>query len=100
MRRWYDFQSWLGRTTDSAKSGVVRKTADRVYVMQGGKMVESGNTSQIFETPAETYTRTLIESEPKARRAAANDAVHDTEARDDQREAAQSDQGRVEVETR
>ena len=27
MRRWYDFQSWLGRTTDSAKSGVVRKTA-------------------------------------------------------------------------
>lgn len=26
-RRWYDFQSWLGRTTDSMKSGVVRKTA-------------------------------------------------------------------------
>ena len=50
--------------------GVVRKTADRVYVMQGGKVVESGNTSQIFEMPAQAYTRTLIESEPKARRAA------------------------------
>ncbi len=50
--------------------GVVRKTADRVYVMQGGKVVESGNTSQIFETPSQAYTRTLIESEPKARRAA------------------------------
>ena len=50
--------------------GVVRKTADRVYVMQGGKVVESGNTSQIFEMPSQAYTRTLIESEPKARRAA------------------------------
>ena len=50
--------------------GVVRKTADRVYVMQGGKVVESGNTSQIFENPSQAYTRTLIESEPKARRAA------------------------------
>ena len=25
--RWYDYQSWLGRTTTSLKSGVVRKTA-------------------------------------------------------------------------
>ena len=50
--------------------GVVRKTADRVYVMQGGKVVESGNTDQIFQAPSQTYTRTLIEAEPKTRRAA------------------------------
>jgi len=48
--------------------GVVRKTADRVYVMQGGMIVESGTTGTIFETPAEEYTQTLIEAEPKARR--------------------------------
>ena len=50
--------------------GVVRKTADRVVVMQGGKVVESGNTDQIFQAPSQTYTRTLIEAEPKTRRAA------------------------------
>jgi len=48
--------------------GVVRKTADRVYVMQGGRIIESGATTRIFQTPSETYTRTLIEAEPKARR--------------------------------
>ena len=48
--------------------GVVRKTADRVYVMQGGMIVESGSTISIFETPAQAYTQMLIEAEPKARR--------------------------------
>ncbi|MDP6792329.1 MAG: ATP-binding cassette domain-containing protein, partial [Arenicellales bacterium] len=48
--------------------GVVRKTADRVYVMQGGMIVESGATTRIFASPSEKYTRTLIEAEPKARR--------------------------------
>lgn len=47
--------------------GVVRKTADRVYVMQNGRIVESGATTRIFEAPSEQYTRTLIEAEPKAR---------------------------------
>ncbi len=48
--------------------GVVRKTADRVYVMQGGRIVESGATTRIFSSPSEAYTRTLIEAEPEARR--------------------------------
>ena len=44
--------------------GVVEKTADRVYVMQGGQVVESGATQKIFSQPSQTYTRALIEAEP------------------------------------
>src|SRR5207344_2690990 len=31
--------------------GVVRKMADRVYVMNGGKIVEQGKTADVFERP-------------------------------------------------
>ncbi len=39
---------------------VVRDFADRVIVMQGGRIVEQGPVRQIFEAPAETYTRNLL----------------------------------------
>ncbi|MFM2423559.1 MAG: oligopeptide transport protein superfamily, atp bind, partial [Pseudomonadota bacterium] len=45
--------------------GVVEKMADRVYVMQHGKVVESGPTQDIFGRPQHPYTRHLIASEPK-----------------------------------
>jgi microcin C transport system ATP-binding protein len=45
--------------------GVVRKVADRVCVMQGGRIVEHGPTEQIFNTPKEAYTRHLLTAEPK-----------------------------------
>jgi microcin C transport system ATP-binding protein len=51
--------------------GVVRKIADRVLVMQAGEIVERGETAAVFANPQHTYTRHLIEAEPKGRPLAA-----------------------------
>ena len=45
--------------------GVVRKMADRVCVMNKGVIVETGDTARIFDAPQNSYTKHLIESEPK-----------------------------------
>ncbi|WP_323007327.1 ABC transporter ATP-binding protein [Pseudorhodobacter sp.] len=47
--------------------GIVRRIADRVCVMQGGKIVEQGRTAEIFDNPQHPYTKTLLEAEPKGR---------------------------------
>lgn len=39
---------------------VVQDFADRVVVMQGGRIVEEGTVRQIFEAPQEEYTRALL----------------------------------------
>ncbi|MEP1767972.1 MAG: ABC transporter ATP-binding protein [Sulfitobacter sp.] len=44
--------------------GVVRRIADRVCVMQHGKIVEQGPTSQIFDSPQHPYTQKLLGAEP------------------------------------
>ena len=46
---------------------IVRKLAERVYVMRDGEIVETGATEQIFSAPRHDYTRMLISSEPKGR---------------------------------
>jgi microcin C transport system ATP-binding protein len=51
--------------------GIVRRMADRVYVMRHGEIVEEGNTEAIFSAPKHAYTKHLIESEPKGRATAA-----------------------------
>ncbi len=43
---------------------IVRSMADRVYVMKEGRVVESGPTSRIFESPEHPYTRLLLAAEP------------------------------------
>jgi len=43
---------------------VVRYIADRVHVMQRGKIVESGQHHQIWKHPQHAYTRTLLDAIP------------------------------------
>lgn len=45
--------------------GVVRYLADRVVVMQAGRVVERGTVEQIFEHPQENYTQRLLASVPR-----------------------------------
>jgi microcin C transport system ATP-binding protein len=45
--------------------GIVRRIADRVCVMNGGKIVEKGPVERVFETPQHPYTRELLAAEPK-----------------------------------
>ena len=45
--------------------GIVRRISDRCCVMQKGKIVEQGKTSQIFSKPKHEYTKHLLSSEPK-----------------------------------
>jgi peptide/nickel transport system ATP-binding protein/oligopeptide transport system ATP-binding protein len=44
--------------------GVVRKIADRVYVMYAGVIVEQGRASDIFDNPCHPYTKGLLRSLP------------------------------------
>ncbi len=53
--------------------GIVRKMAERVYIMQGGKIVEDGATERIFTDPRHAYTRHLLAAEPKGTAPAVND---------------------------
>jgi putative phosphonate transport system ATP-binding protein len=40
--------------------GVIRTLADRVLVMRGGRVVESGLTDQVLEDPQDAYTQQLV----------------------------------------
>jgi len=45
--------------------GIVRKLADRVCVMQRGKIVEQGEVERVFTAPEHPYTKALLAAEPK-----------------------------------
>ena len=44
---------------------IVRKVAEHVCIMKEGLIVERGRTADIFESPQHSYTRHLLEVEPK-----------------------------------
>ncbi len=44
---------------------VVEKIADRVCVMNEGKIVETGKIKSLFKKPKHTYTKKLLDAEPK-----------------------------------
>ncbi|MBN2164099.1 MAG: ABC transporter ATP-binding protein [Pontiellaceae bacterium] len=45
--------------------GIVSDLADRVYVMQKGKVVEEGSTRQILDDPQHAYTKQLMAAVPR-----------------------------------
>jgi len=45
--------------------GIVRKLADRVCVMQRGKIVEQGEVERVFTAPEHPYTQALLAAEPE-----------------------------------
>ncbi|MCF6122867.1 ABC transporter ATP-binding protein [Mesorhizobium sp. M7A.F.Ca.CA.001.07.2.1] len=44
--------------------GIVRRFADRVYVMRQGEVVEEGEAEAIFVNPQHAYTKMLLAAEP------------------------------------
>ena len=46
---------------------VVRLLCDRVHVMRGGRVVESGETSRVLSAPEDDYTRKLLAASPGRR---------------------------------
>ena len=46
---------------------IVRRLADNVLVMRNGQRVEYNSTRQLFSSPREVYTQTLLNSEPEGR---------------------------------
>ena len=47
--------------------GIVKKFADRVAVMQKGKIVEQKTPAELFAEPEHPYTRMLLAAQPKGR---------------------------------
>lgn len=41
--------------------GVIAELCDRVYVMRGGQIIESGETASVFKSPSHEYTARLLE---------------------------------------
>ena len=45
--------------------GLVKEFSDDVCVMQNGNIVESGSTSEVFNSPKHQYTQKLLSAEPQ-----------------------------------
>ena len=45
--------------------GLVQEFSDNVCVMKNGKIVEQGNTAEVFDNPSHEYTKKLLDAEPQ-----------------------------------
>ncbi len=63
--------------------GVVRKMASRINVMTRGKIVETGDTEQIFERPTHEYTKHLLAAEPSGEPPESDDTAETVMETDD-----------------
>ncbi|MCB4208259.1 ATP-binding cassette domain-containing protein [Arthrobacter sp. UM1] len=54
----------LGMVFISHDIQTVRYVSDRICVMNGGRIVEEGPAQQVFDSPADAYTRTLLGAAP------------------------------------
>ena len=63
--------------------GIVRRTADRVCVMQNGAIVEEGSVTGVFESPQHAYTQRLLAAQPKGRKQPVPDSAPVVMAGDD-----------------
>jgi peptide/nickel transport system ATP-binding protein len=57
---------------------VVRQVSDEVAVLQGGRVVEAGSTTAIFESPHHQYTRDLLDAIPGRVATLSSSAPHST----------------------
>ena len=57
-------ETGLGLIMITHDLGVVAETVDRVVVMYGGKVMETGPVEAIFDAPIHPYTRALLNSIP------------------------------------
>ena len=48
--------------------GIVKRIANRVYVMRKGEVVEEGDTKTVFAKPKHEYTKALLDAEPSGRK--------------------------------
>ena len=56
---------------------IVRRIADRVCVMKGGEIVESGPAEEIFANPQHPYTQKLLAAEPSGQPAPVPDGAEE-----------------------
>ena len=52
---------------------IVKRIADRVYVMRGGEIVEHNRTRELFANPSHPYTQKLLDAEPEGRKTHTSD---------------------------
>jgi peptide/nickel transport system ATP-binding protein len=64
LRRLAD-EEGLGMLFITHNMGVVEYLADRMAVMQAGRLVETGRTDEVLRAPQEAYTRALLAAVPR-----------------------------------
>ena len=76
---------------------VLRALCDRVMIMKDGKVVEEGETEQVFEHPERTYTKNLMKAAVKGPKETARNSCDGTEGRVDSEYGSQESAGQTTV---